>query len=191
MRSPRHYSFSVLGLMVIINIGGIIMILGTFIESISSSIMSCTNRKSTYAQLEWQANSTLQLQRMAHEQLGLGIWSRTSESIPVTEHRELLGVFDTTDPEHPRLAQPVSNTELDEFAAKADWKARSGKVVSSITEEAIPSVRSSGGSFRDRDASYENLVDYDRQHSMEPPYDPVHRLSARLRYMRAPAEDDS
>jgi hypothetical protein len=188
--------------MVIIIIGGIIMILGTFIESISSSIMSCTNRKSTYAQLEWQANSTLQLQRMVHEQLGLGTWSRTSESIPVTERRELLGVFDTSDPEHPRLAQPVSSTELDEFSAKVEWGVKGGKAAPSITEEAIPSVRSSGGTFRDRDASYENLVEYDRQHSMEPPYDPVHRLSAngwdsyrqtassRPRYMRAPAEDD-
>lgn len=54
---------------------------------------------------EWQAGSILQLQRMAHESVGLGTWKRTNESIPVTEPGDSLGVLDTSNPKHARLVQ--------------------------------------------------------------------------------------
>ncbi|KAF2623613.1 hypothetical protein BU25DRAFT_308937, partial [Macroventuria anomochaeta] len=50
--------------------------------------------------------STLQLQRIAHENLGLGTWKRTDEQIPVTNKGDILGVFDTTDRKHARLVKP-------------------------------------------------------------------------------------
>ncbi|KAF9697639.1 hypothetical protein EKO04_004170 [Ascochyta lentis] len=55
---------------------------------------------------QWQAGSTLQLQRIAHENLGLGIWKRTDEAVPVTRADDLLGVFDTKNLRHARLVQP-------------------------------------------------------------------------------------
>lgn len=56
---------------------------------------------------EWFSNDTFQLQRMAHEELGLGNWeSCRGKVIPVTHKGQLLGIFDATDPEHPRLVNP-------------------------------------------------------------------------------------
>ena len=86
------------------------MLLSTFLEQIiafaaKSSILQ-RNRKFTYGHAEWQANSTLQLQRIAHESLGLGTWSRTDESIPVNEPGDTLGVLDISDRKHPRLTPP-------------------------------------------------------------------------------------
>jgi hypothetical protein len=52
---------------------------------------------------EWKAGSTLQLQRIAHENLGLGTWKRTDESVPVTNRGEVLGTFDVKDEKHARL----------------------------------------------------------------------------------------
>ncbi|KAK0621819.1 hypothetical protein B0T17DRAFT_642089 [Bombardia bombarda] len=47
------------------------------------------------------------LQRMAHEELGMGIWSRCDETIPVTSGNATLAVLDVSDEKHPLLQ--VSN----------------------------------------------------------------------------------
>lgn len=38
-------------------------------------------------------NETLQLQRLAHEELGLGTWTRCDKDVPVTTRFERLGVL--------------------------------------------------------------------------------------------------
>lgn len=55
-------------------------------------------------QLEWGVNETFQLQRMAHEAVGMGTWSGVTDSIPVTKPRQNLAMLDLTDLKHPRLA---------------------------------------------------------------------------------------
>lgn len=57
------------------------------------------------SRLEWFTNDTFQLQRLAHEELGIGTWNGCTgpRAIPVTEKGELLAVLDATDLEHPRL----------------------------------------------------------------------------------------
>jgi hypothetical protein len=92
------------------------------------------NRKITYGHAEWQANSTLQLQRLAHEGLGLGTWSRTDESVPVTELGDTLGVLDVSDRKHPRLVPP--SVEMVNMGA-VGWQVGS-KARARYTE--IPSV---------------------------------------------------
>jgi hypothetical protein len=61
-----------------------------------------------YVLLEWKSNYTLQLQRLAHEQLGLGTWSHTSDAFPVTKRGESLAVLDIIDQKHPRLINPTT-----------------------------------------------------------------------------------
>lgn len=53
--------------------------------------------------MEWIANETLQLQRLAHEELGAGGWSGAANAVPVTKAGETLATLDTTDAYHPRL----------------------------------------------------------------------------------------
>jgi hypothetical protein len=101
----------VVGISVIFAIGLLIIPTATYLEELVSWVSHRTpslrtNRRFQYAFGEWQAYSTLQLQRLAHESLGLGTWSRTDESVPVTEIGDKLGVLDVTDGRHARLIPP-------------------------------------------------------------------------------------
>ncbi|KAF2262432.1 hypothetical protein CC78DRAFT_618493 [Lojkania enalia] len=114
IRSPRFYSFSVLGLSLILCLGLFIMILAAYLENILDWVIKLRgqNQESIYARLEWQTNSTLHFQRLAHEALGLGTWTRTSDFIPVTEPVEKLGILDISDPKHTRLTDPMVRDEF-------------------------------------------------------------------------------
>jgi hypothetical protein len=63
-----------------------------------------------YASLEWTTNATLQLHRLAQEELNLGTWSGCINKIPVTEAGEILGSLDIRDLKHPTLALPAGTT---------------------------------------------------------------------------------
>jgi hypothetical protein len=85
------------------------MLLSVFLENVISFAHTFSkvrsSQKLAYGYAEWLAGSTLQLQRQAHESLGLGTWSRTDETIPVTEPRETLGVLNTENPKYARLVR--------------------------------------------------------------------------------------
>lgn len=72
------------------------------------------------AHAEWKAGSTLQLQRIAHQNLGLGTWKRTDEAVPVTAKGDTLGIFDVSNPNHARLVKPQVGIELDRVNTDAD-----------------------------------------------------------------------
>lgn len=117
------------------------MIMGTFLEEIVAGVEKLRHHRGeqlTYAHLEWNSNATLHLQRLAHEALGLGTWSRTSESIPVTKAGDKLGVLDITDRMHPRLRDPESSTQFkDKFATSTE--AQSSRNISDrVAEDALP-----------------------------------------------------
>lgn len=109
--STRYLSFSLLGVCVIVILGGIFMILDFAIEPLVSYFERRRRNKNpdpegAYARLEWSANAILQLQRMAHEQVGLGTWSNTAGVNPVTLSNEKLAVLDITNEKHPQLRIP-------------------------------------------------------------------------------------
>ena len=72
----------------------------------------------TYAVMEWCANETLQLQRLAHEQNGCDTyWSHATDAIPITLAADQpLAVLDVTDPLHPKLARTGSWLEEKKLA---------------------------------------------------------------------------
>lgn len=72
--------------------------------------------------MEWFSNNTFQLQRLTHEELGLGDWDGCTgpRVIPTTEKGQLLGVLDGTDPKHPRLVKPTAVSGPSENEAKLD-----------------------------------------------------------------------
>ncbi|KAI1752806.1 hypothetical protein F4782DRAFT_546419 [Xylaria castorea] len=63
-----------------------------------------------YKHLEWTANATLQLQRLAHEGIGQGTWSKGAETIPTTKEDESLALLDISNLEHPVL-RPLDKQE--------------------------------------------------------------------------------
>jgi hypothetical protein len=64
-----------------------------------------------YAYLEWVSHETLQLQRLAHEELGFGTWSGATNAIPTTELDDKLTCLDLRDAKHPRLQVPLLEPE--------------------------------------------------------------------------------
>jgi hypothetical protein len=51
------------------------------------------NEDYSYAYAEWQTGSTLQLQRLAHEGVGAGIWTGATDRAPVPRPRDTLAVL--------------------------------------------------------------------------------------------------
>src|SRR5689334_6179766 len=107
--TTKYSSFSILGVGLILAIGGLIMFLDLALEPTLEYI---TARRSpdkrspetNYARLEWNASTTLQLQRLAHEQVGAGDWKSSGWfSHPVTAPGEELAMFESKRENHPKL----------------------------------------------------------------------------------------
>jgi len=103
INSALHSSFSVLALSLILIIGGLIIILSHALEYIGLHLGQRSNAN-VYDYLEWTSNSTLQLQRLAHEAIGYGAWERVLSANPITKSvEEKLSMLDISDPKHPVL----------------------------------------------------------------------------------------
>ncbi|KAL1638028.1 hypothetical protein SLS58_009049 [Diplodia intermedia] len=103
VRSTDYTSFSVLGLALTLGIGSLIIVISYAIEPLTTFIQKRRNTHS-YQRFEWTINETLQLQRLAHEEIGFGTWHNTDGDVPVTNPDEKLALVDLDDPEHPALA---------------------------------------------------------------------------------------
>ncbi|KAI9756864.1 MAG: hypothetical protein M1815_002651 [Lichina confinis] len=102
-------SFSVLGTCIILVLGMAIVLTSLCVDSVVGWIQHRVLRRGVHRRLQWILDETLQLQRLAFEEAGMGTWSGTTASVPVTRAGELLGGFDATiDPDHPRLSRAMA-----------------------------------------------------------------------------------
>lgn len=99
-------SFSTLGLTILLGVGGLMITISYTLECIVELIQKRTN-SGLYNRLDWTINETLQFQRLAHEELGFGTWTRTAQDHPITAPGEKLAVLDVSEPDHPKLARPA------------------------------------------------------------------------------------
>ncbi|KAL0253479.1 hypothetical protein SLS55_010458 [Diplodia seriata] len=106
MNRTVYMNFSLLGIIIIFALGGTIIVISYTLEPFISWLQKRHYNLDTYSRLEWCTNETLQLQRLAHEELGAGTWSRADEAIPVTGPDERLALLDLADLKHPRLKRP-------------------------------------------------------------------------------------
>ncbi|KAF2090371.1 hypothetical protein K490DRAFT_35524 [Saccharata proteae CBS 121410] len=102
VKSTSYTSFSTLSLILVFVLGGLIIAVSYTLE-VLTSFVSRRLRLGLYQRVEWTANETLQLQRLAHEELGAGNWETRTRGVPVTAFGERLAVLDLSWPEHPRL----------------------------------------------------------------------------------------
>lgn len=116
IRNDSFTSFSVLGLVILLSIGGLIIGISYTLETLVNWIQKRKNLN-LYKRVEWTTNETLQLQRLAHEELGFGTWTRTEDDYPITAPGEQLAILDLSEPTHPRLQ---SSTVKDEAASDDD-----------------------------------------------------------------------
>ncbi|KAH8896526.1 hypothetical protein GQ53DRAFT_819611 [Thozetella sp. PMI_491] len=110
--STLHVSFSVLGLAILGFFGLFIIILSLTIESLSNFILK-RFKTHAYSRLEWYSTGTLQLQRLAHEELGIGTWSACDSLIPIMHQDTILGVLDIKDTSHPVLRAATQADEVE------------------------------------------------------------------------------
>ncbi|OJD29668.1 cytochrome p450 protein [Diplodia corticola] len=106
--TTAYTSFNTFGLCLTFIVGCIIIVFSYTIEPLASWIQK-RRRFDNYSRLEWCANETLQLQRMAHEGLGVGTWHHGAEAIPYTDNGERLATLNLANPEHPRLEAPPTH----------------------------------------------------------------------------------
>ncbi|OJD30592.1 cytochrome p450 protein [Diplodia corticola] len=119
IRSTAYTNFSVFYLALVFSLGAVVIILSYTLEQLVATIQRRYNLDK-HARLEWCTNETLQLQRLAHEEL-LGLrgvtWKGCTGGVPVvTERGRLLGVLDLEDLEHPRLKAPLVSFEEEGLA---------------------------------------------------------------------------
>lgn len=80
-------NFNVLALAIIFGFGCAIICVSLVLESAISHVQ-LRFKRGLYRRVRWQLEPTLQLQRMAFEEAGLGTWSGRPEEVPVTEKGE-------------------------------------------------------------------------------------------------------
>ncbi|KAL9621565.1 MAG: hypothetical protein Q9160_003957 [Pyrenula sp. 1 TL-2023] len=103
--STTYTNFSTMWLVIVLVLGSLIITIEQTLET-SLPWLERHNIIKT-STTEWFGNDTLQLQRMAHEELGLGDWEGCrGKAIPVTKTGQLLGTFSIADSEHPKLVNP-------------------------------------------------------------------------------------
>ncbi|KAG8168949.1 hypothetical protein KVR01_001698 [Diaporthe batatas] len=103
--SSIYTSFSVFGLCIIYVIGFLIVLISYLLEPIQAWLYRRHNLKED-AYLEWIADETLQLQRMAYQGLKSGHWSRYTDQIPLTEAGETLADLARSYPLEERNKKP-------------------------------------------------------------------------------------
>ncbi|KAI1260978.1 hypothetical protein F5Y18DRAFT_440965 [Xylariaceae sp. FL1019] len=130
IRSTAYSSFNLFGLL-FTYIFGILIIASSFLFEPLLLFLYRRFGYRAYETLEWTTNSTLQLQRLAHEARGFGTWSNCTQKIPVARDNDLLANLDLADPSHPVLvhsfAGPYSDMRESSTTLKTVVEAVDGK----------------------------------------------------------------
>ncbi|KAI0401872.1 hypothetical protein F4802DRAFT_393586 [Xylaria palmicola] len=113
IKSTAYGSFSTFGLIFIFVVGALTILASYLLEPASYFLFKRWGYMK-YAHLEWTTNATLQLQRLAHEEMGFGTWSKGTQIVPATHDGELLGCLDLENPNHPVLKSPFGRESASE-----------------------------------------------------------------------------
>ncbi|OTA94888.1 hypothetical protein M434DRAFT_381929 [Hypoxylon sp. CO27-5] len=110
IRSAAYTSFSLFGIYFTYVTGAVIITVSYVLEP----ILAWLHRRRKYRQyehLEWVSNTSLQLYRLANEGLGLGKWSDSIETVPITDYDTHLACLDITDLNHPVFVHPPDTVQ--------------------------------------------------------------------------------
>ncbi|KUJ06526.1 uncharacterized protein LY89DRAFT_790396 [Mollisia scopiformis] len=130
MRDNRYTSFSILAISFVLGVGGLIIILSLYFESIIGW-MQVRWKRGIYRRVYWKLDSVLQLQRMAYEEAGLGAWERCGHEVPVTA--EKIQVATEWDAWHPTIrGKAVSSSESQHQSTQKDRQSKSSDTLSEV-----------------------------------------------------------
>ena len=96
--SRNYYSFSILGMALILAVSGFIILLNLTLDPLIRFIRHYITKSGhgAYKQLEWDMTETLQIQRLVYEGQGTGTWHGAPEDVPVTWHGDRFGIPEWT-----------------------------------------------------------------------------------------------
>jgi hypothetical protein len=86
---------------------GLFIVLVSYLLEPVQAFLHRRCRHQQYAYLEWTANASLQLHRLAHEELDTEKWSQCTTEIPITDPEATLAHLDITALEHPVLSRAL------------------------------------------------------------------------------------
>ena len=111
-QSSSHTSFSLLGVLIILVLGGFIIFVSLFIDTLVGFFQRRFH-KGEHKTIQWALDEKLQLQRMVYEKEGIGSWENCDRNVPTTtEEVPHMGVVvQDQDGRHPSYGWGV-----DEFA---------------------------------------------------------------------------
>ncbi|KAJ2977375.1 hypothetical protein NUW58_g7829 [Xylaria curta] len=158
IRTTEYASFSLFGLFFTL-VTGLLMTLVSYLLEPLSRWLHRKKGHNKYPYLEWTINSTLQLQRLAHEEIGFGTWSEGTETIPITKPGQLLGSLDLSDPKHPVLCRPEDRNGT---SLTADGSENSNISLSSFNPTLNPQQGADAG-IRRNSADGELRIEGDRR----------------------------
>ncbi|KAK4160457.1 hypothetical protein QBC43DRAFT_359640 [Cladorrhinum sp. PSN259] len=168
--SPLHVSFSVFGL-AFIGVFGLLTIIISFSLECTARWVQKRLKRNPYSLLEWYATGTLQLQRMAHEELGVGAWSQGDETIPVSRDNAILASLDISNEKHPVLrAAHVSNTDVSDasISSSQDDNVSKGAMASNASTDApVPALSSRSSHQSHQQSCSYHLPDHQQPSSPE------------------------
>ncbi|KAL9619578.1 MAG: hypothetical protein Q9160_005854 [Pyrenula sp. 1 TL-2023] len=183
--STAYSNFSVLGLTIIFVLGFVIVILSYTLETAIFWYEKRRNRVK-YSRVEWVSDETFQLQRLAHEGVGIGTWTGCAglQDIPsTTEKGQLLGVLNLDNPDHPTIRTTSSQQQPEKISAPASQStgnSTSDKAVEEAAQMASTGSVPTTSSLDESQASAVGaLVDGCDGDAISPPASVQHGVQAR------------
>ena len=96
-------SFSILGVAIILILGTVLILLNQVLDLLVGFIQRKLDW-GDHKRLQWAIDEKLQLQRLAYEGAGQGIWTGGASAVPVMMTREKIGVPSNVNKDHPKLS---------------------------------------------------------------------------------------
>lgn len=126
-------NFSVLGIVLILTFGFVLIITNTCADTIVSHLQKKKD-PDHHKRLQWIMDDKFQLQRLAYEEAGLGVWNGCCSAVPTTLPGQTFGLPPDVDAEHPCLtsAPVITGTS---FASQSGGKVEGGKSYNPIYVE--------------------------------------------------------
>ncbi|KAL0259295.1 hypothetical protein SLS55_005031 [Diplodia seriata] len=137
VHSAGYMNSPILGITIIFGAGALIIAASYTVEPAVAWLQTRFRRLDSYARLEWCTNETIQLQRLANEEIGLGCWHRVDEAVPVAGRDDKLAVLDLSDLKHPRLKGPPKAYEDGGGMEKGGGEGEGGEGKLAAWEEAM------------------------------------------------------
>ncbi|KAF2184500.1 hypothetical protein K469DRAFT_751070 [Zopfia rhizophila CBS 207.26] len=93
--NPGGYqSFSVLGLVTVIVVGGLIFIVSIIVQPLAHYVFRNCSMGNDFRRRQWILDGKLQLQRIAYEHAGIGFWANKEGYVPITTDKAKSFHFD-------------------------------------------------------------------------------------------------